>query len=83
MYNIEANIEYFAFVNRCNRTFSQIEIIIKFLENVVKEGLNYVKDFPTVNVKYCGFFLAQQKHPQKTRVTCETFETKYVNTTEI
>ena len=37
--NIVANIEYFAF-NCCNLTFSQIEIIIKFLKKFVKESLN-------------------------------------------
>ena len=60
MCNIEANIEYFPFLNYCNLTFSQIEIIINFLKNFVKEGLNfsYVKDFLTRNVKYCAFFLA-------------------------
>ena len=41
MCNIEANIEYFALLNCCNLTFSQIEIIIKFLKNFVKEGLNF------------------------------------------
>ena len=59
----EANIEYFAFLNCCNLTFSQIQIIIKFLKRFVKEGLNfsqivYLKDCLTVNVEYCGFFLA-------------------------
>ena len=39
--NIEANIEYFAFLNCCNSTFSQREIIIKFLNNFVKESLNF------------------------------------------
>ena len=37
--NIEANIEYFAFLNCCNLTLSHVEIIIKFLKNFVKEGL--------------------------------------------
>ena len=41
MCNIEANIKYFAFLNCCNVTFSQIEIIIKFLKIFVKEGLNF------------------------------------------
>ena len=41
MFNTEANIEYFAFPNCCILTFSKIEIIIKFLKNVVKEGLNF------------------------------------------
>ena len=41
MCNIEANIEYFAFCNCCNLTFSQIEVIIKFFKNFVKEGLNF------------------------------------------
>ena len=32
-------------------------------------------------MKYCGFFLAWHKHPQriKTRKTCELFETKYID----
>ena len=37
----KANIEYFAFHNCCNLTFSQIEIIIKFLKKFVKEDLNF------------------------------------------
>ena len=41
--NIEANIEYFAFLNCCNLTFSQIEIIIKFFKNFVKEDLNLIQ----------------------------------------
>ena len=41
MFNIEANIEYFAFLACCNFTFSQIEIIIKFLKDFVKESLNF------------------------------------------
>ena len=41
MFNIEANIEYFAFLTCCNLTFSQIEIIIKFLKDFVKESLNF------------------------------------------
>ena len=45
MCDIEANIEYFAFLNCCNLTFSQIEIIIKFLRIFVKEGLNYSQAF--------------------------------------
>ena len=40
MCNIEANIEYFAFLNCCNLTFSQIEIIFKFLKNFLI-GLNF------------------------------------------
>ena len=43
MCNIEANIEYFAFLNCCNLTFSQIEIIIKFFKNFVKEDLNLIQ----------------------------------------
>ena len=39
--NIEANIEYFAFLNCSSLTFIKIEIIIKFLKNFVKEGLNF------------------------------------------
>ena len=41
MCNIEADIEYFAFLDCCNLTFPQIVIIIKFLKNFVKEGLNF------------------------------------------
>ena len=42
MCNIEeANIEYFAFLNCCNLPPSQIEIIIKFLKNFVKEDMNF------------------------------------------
>ena len=41
MCNIEVNIEYFVSLNRCNLTFSQIGIIIKFLKNFVKEGQNF------------------------------------------
>ena len=41
MCNIKANIEFFDFINCCNLTFAQIEVIIKFLQNVVKEGLNF------------------------------------------
>ena len=41
MCNIEANIEYFDFLNCCNLTFSQIEVIIKFLQNAVTEGLDF------------------------------------------
>ena len=40
MCNIESKIKYFAF-NCCNLTFSQIEIIIKFFKNFIKEGLNF------------------------------------------
>ena len=42
----------------------------------------YVKDLLTVNVKYCGFFLAEHEHLQivKTRITCKIFETIYFNT---
>ena len=39
--NIEANVEHFGFLDRCNLTFSQIEIIIKFFKNFVKENLNF------------------------------------------
>ena len=63
MCNVEANIEYFAFLNCCNLTFSKIEIIIKFLRNFVKEGLKFslpYLNFTNFNIslKYCGFFLA-------------------------
>ena len=56
-------LNIFFFGNCCKLTFSQINIIVKFLKNLVKEGLNfvrwlYVKDFVIVNVKYCGIFLA-------------------------
>ena len=33
MCNIDANTGYFVFLNCCNLTFSQIEIIIKFFKN--------------------------------------------------
>ena len=41
-----------------------------------------MKDFLTLNVKYCGFFLTQHKHPQKikTTITRKIFETKCINT---
>ena len=39
--NIEANVKYFPFLNCCNLTPSQVEIIIKFLKNFVKESLNF------------------------------------------
>ena len=39
MFDIEANIECFTFLNCCYVAFLQIEIIIKFLKNFVKEGL--------------------------------------------
>ena len=88
MCNIEANIEYFAFLNCCNLAFSQIENIIKLLRNFVKEGLKFslpylnFTNFLNINLKYCGFFLAQHKHPQKikTRITCKIFETGYIDT---
>ena len=38
---IVANIEYFAFLNCCNLTFLQIEVIVKFLKNFEKESLNF------------------------------------------
>ena len=41
MCDIEANIEFFALLNWCDPTFSQIEIIIKFFKKFVKEGLNF------------------------------------------
>ena len=44
MCNIEANMEYFSFLNCGNFTFSKIEIIIKFLKNFVKEDLNFRPD---------------------------------------
>ena len=37
MCNNEANIEYIAFLNCFNFTFSQREIIIKFLQNFIKK----------------------------------------------
>ena len=40
MCNIEADMEYFAFLNCCNLTSPQIELIIKFLTNFVKRDLN-------------------------------------------
>ena len=41
-----------------------------------------MKNFLNVNVKYCGFFLAQHKYLQKikTRITCQIFEAKYNDT---
>ena len=33
----DANFECFAFLNCCNLTFSQIEVIFNFLKNFVKE----------------------------------------------
>ena len=39
--NIEANFEYFAFLNCFNITFSQIVIIIKFFKNCVKDSLKF------------------------------------------
>ena len=39
MCDIETNIEYFTFLNCCYVPFLQVEIIIKFLKNFVKEGL--------------------------------------------
>ena len=51
----DANFECFAFLNCCNLTFSQIEVIFNFLKNFVKEVtfLNfsqwlYVKNFLTM-----------------------------------
>ena len=41
MCNVEPNIEYFAFLNFCNLTFSQIESITKFQKKIVKDGLNF------------------------------------------
>ena len=80
MCNIEANIEYFAFLNCFNLTFSQIEIIIKFLKNWVKKGLNFSY------MALCELFswllscIAETSVKIKTRITCEIFETKYINT---
>ena len=82
-----ATVESFTFHNCFNVTFSQIEIIIKFFKNFVKDDLNFsqmalCERFTTTNVKYCGFFLAQHKHWQKikTRIICEIFEIKYIDT---
>ena len=38
--------------------------------------------FLKVNLKYCAFFLAQHKYPQKVeiRITCVIFETKCIDT---
>ena len=52
MCNIEANIEYFAFLNCCNLTFSQIEII-KFLKNFVRKGLNFSQMALCEGFSYC------------------------------
>ena len=38
---IVANIEYFAFLNCCNLTFLQKEVIVKFLKKFEKESLNF------------------------------------------
>ena len=53
MCNIEANIEYFVFLNCCNLTFSQIEISIKFFKNFVKEGLNFSQMTLYEGFSYC------------------------------
>ena len=53
MCNIEDNIEYFAFLICCNLTFSQIEIIIEFLKNFVKEGLNFSQMALCEGFSYC------------------------------
>ena len=53
MCNIEANVEYFAFLNCCNLTFSQVEIIIKFLKNSVKEDLNFSQKAFCEGFPYC------------------------------
>ena len=82
MCNIEANSEYFAFSNYCKFTFSQIDII-KFLKNFVKELVNisqmalYEGFFFTINVNS----IKQHKYLQKikTGMTCEIFETKYID----
>ena len=46
-------IEYFTVLNFCNLTFSQIEIIIKFLKNFVKEGLNFSQIAVCEGFSYC------------------------------
>ena len=53
MCDIEANIEYFPFLICCNLTFSQVEIIIKFLKNLVKEGLNFSHMALCEGFSYC------------------------------
>ena len=55
MCNIGANIEYFAFLNSGNITFSQIEIIIKFLKHFVKEDLNFSHMALCEEFSYCKF----------------------------
>ena len=55
MCNIGANIEYFAFLNSGNITFSQIEIIIKFLKYFVKEDLNFSHMALCEEFSYCKF----------------------------
>ena len=57
MCNTEANIEYFTFLNCCNLTPSQIEIIIKFLKNFEKEGLNFCQMTLCEGFSYCSEIL--------------------------
>ena len=82
----DANFECFAFLNCCNLTFSQIEVIFNFFKNFVKEVtfLNFsemalCEEF-SYHVKYYDFFVVQYKHPQKikTRITYEIIETNLV-----
>ena len=54
MCDIEANIKYFAFRKSCNLTFSQIEIIIKFLKNFVKDELHFSQMALCEGFSYCN-----------------------------
>ena len=53
MCNIEANIEYFAFLNCCDLTPSQLEIVNKFHKNFVKEGLDFCQMTLCEGFSYC------------------------------
>ena len=53
MCNTETNNRDFAFPNCCNLTFSQIEIIIKFLKNFVKQRLNFCQMTLCEGCSYC------------------------------
>ena len=64
MCGIEVNIEYFVFPNCCNLFFYTNRDHYQIPQNICKRRPEllvrwlYVEDFLTVNVKYCGFFLA-------------------------
>ena len=53
MCNMEGNFECFVFFNCCSLTILQIEIIIKFLKNSVKEGLNFSQMSLREGFSYC------------------------------